>query len=113
MTEEKIKSRVSLNLESKFLDLDALKKNKIFDSKILYENYNKWEQKSSKNLRQTGRFQEKIDKISRVKIRTGHVRYRSQVDLSKTSQVSTNKNFKMNIEFHPKHKYDNLRQQRQ
>lgn len=80
---------------------------------MLYENYNKWEQKSSKNIRNVGNFQEKIDRINRIKIRTGHVRYRSQVDFSKTSQVSTDKNFKLNIEFHPKHKYDNLRKQRQ
>lgn len=66
-------------------------KSKIFDSHILYQNYEKWDRKQSQSkLNLSGKFQEKTDKISRIKIRTRHSRYRSQIDLTKMNQTGRN-----------------------
>lgn len=62
---------------------------KVFDSQILYKNFDKWDKRSSKKVLKSSKapLQQKSDNLSRIRIKTGHTRYRSEVNLSKTQNT--------------------------
>lgn len=85
---------------SKLQNLDS---EKVFDSTILYQNFEKWEKNAAKTQKGTkGKFQVKIDKINKVKIGSQHMRYRSELFLNKVRSLDNKNMFKLSLSSFPK-----------